>query len=153
MTSYYGTEFIMKLSMKRKMTSLTSGEVAKRAGIGVEALRFYQRKGLVPEPPRTANRYRRFPPETVRRLRFIQRAQAIGFSLAEIAELLELRVDPEADCEAVRERAAVRLREVEEKIHDLERVRSTLGQLVTACAHRTPSTECPILEALEPGES
>lgn len=134
------------------MNSLTSGEVAKRAGIGVEALRFYQRKGLVPEPPRTANRYRRFPLDTVRRLRFIQRAQAIGFTLDEIAELLELRVDPEADCDEVRERATARLREVEEKIHHLERVRSTLSELVTACTHRNPSTECPILGALEPEE-
>ncbi|MBA2669094.1 MAG: MerR family DNA-binding protein [Gemmatimonadetes bacterium] len=71
--------------------------------------------------PRTANRYRRFPPETVRRLRFIQRAQAIGFSLAEIAELLEQRVDPEGDCEAVRERLRRGFEKWREKIHDLER--------------------------------
>lgn len=135
------------------MDGLMSGEVAERAGIGVEALRFYERKGLVPEPPRSANGYRRFPPETVRRLRFIQRAQSIGFSLAEIGELLDLRVEPETDCEEVQKRAATRLRQVEEKIRDLERVRATLGRLVDACVHRSPSSECPILEALEPAEA
>jgi MerR family transcriptional regulator, copper efflux regulator len=150
LTSYHSTGFILVAKEGGGMDGLKSGEVAERAGIGVEALRFYQRKGLVPEPPRSANGYRRFPPDTVRRLRFIQRAQAIGFSLAEIGELLELRVDAETDCDAVRQRAAGRLREVEEKIRDLERVRASLSSLVDACARRSASSECPILDALEP---
>lgn len=134
------------------MEGLSSGQVAEHAGIGVEALRFYERKGLVPEPPRSRNGYRRFPPETVGRIRFIRRAQEVGFSLRETAELLALRVDPEVDCADVRRRALAKLREVEEKIRDLERVRVTLSDLADACVHRQASAECPILEALEPQE-
>lgn len=132
------------------MNELTSRQVAERAGIGVEALRFYQRKGLVPEPPRSRNGYRRFPPETVRRIRFIRRAQEIGFSLRETGELLTLRVDPDVDCADVRRRALAKLGEVEDKIRDLERVRATLSELAEACARRRASSDCPILEALEP---
>lgn len=133
------------------MRALTSGQVAERAGIGVEALRFYERKGLIPEPPRADNGYRQFPPETVDRIRFIQRAQRIGFSLAEIAELLELRVDPEVDCETVRWRAIGKRKEVEEKIRDLQRIRHSLSALADACVRRDPSGDCPILQSLELG--
>lgn len=134
------------------MKGLRSGKVAERSGIGVEALRFYERRGLVPAPPRAANGYREFPVETVARIRFIQRAQQIGFSLEEIGELLGLRVDAGGDCEDVRGRAEAKLAEVEGKIRDLERMRSTLGELVQRCLDRSPSGDCPILTALDPDE-
>lgn len=134
------------------MKGLRSGEVAERAGIGPEALRFYERRGLVPVPPRAANGYREFPVDTVTRIRFIQRAQRIGFSLEEIGELLGLRVDAGVDCEDVRGRAEAKLAEVEGKIRDLERIRSTLGELVHRCLDQSSSGDCPILAALEPDE-
>lgn len=134
------------------MERLTTGQVAERAGIGVEALRFYERKGLVPEPPRTEGGYRQYAPETVARIRFIRRAQEIGFSLAEIAELLDLRVDPRTDCADVRDRALSKLAEVESKIRDLERMRATLSDLADSCIGSGTARECPILDALEPEE-
>lgn len=135
------------------MRGLRSSEVAERSGIGLEALRFYERRGLVPEPPRAANGYREFPLETVARVRFIRRAQQIGFSLEEIAELLGLRVDAEVDCDDVRGRAEAKLAEVEAKLRDLERIRTTLEELVGKCLERSSSGECPILAALEPAEA
>ncbi|HUF13914.1 MAG TPA: MerR family DNA-binding protein [Longimicrobiales bacterium] len=134
------------------MKGLRSGEVAVRAGIGLEALRFYERRGLVPVPPRAGNGYREFPVETVARIRFIQRAQQLGFSLEEIGELLGLRVEADVDCEGVRVRAEAKLAEVEEKIRDLERIRSTLGELVQTCLDQGSSGDCPILAALEPAQ-
>ena len=135
------------------MRGLRSSEVAERSGIGLEALRFYERRGLVPEPPRAANGYREFPVETVARVRFIRRAQQIGFSLEEIAELLGLRVDADVDCEEVRGRAEAKLAEVEGKLRDLERIRTTLEELVGKCLDQSSSGECPILAALEPAEA
>lgn len=135
------------------MEGMRSGEVAERAGIGLEALRFYERRGLVPEPPRAANGYREFPVETVARIRFIQRAQKIGFSLEEIGELLSLRVEAGVECEDVRRRAEAKLAEVETRIRDLERMRATLGELVERCLDRRSSGECPILAALDPDET
>ena len=80
------------------MAGLTIGELAKRAGVGVETVRFYEREGLVAPPPRTGSGYRQYPADTVSRLRFIQRAKELGFSLREIGELISLRLDPAVPC-------------------------------------------------------
>lgn len=134
------------------MERLTRGQVAERTGVGSEALRYYERKGLLPEPPRTPSGYRQYPPEVVYRIRFIRRAQEIGFSLSEVAELLELRVDPKTDCRDVRARALAKLQEVDAKVRDLERMRGILSDLASACAGEGPTTDCPILESLELAE-
>ncbi len=131
------------------MRELTIGGVAKRAGVHVETLRYYERRGLVDEPPRTPSNYRAYPAETVRRVRFIKRAQELGFKLEEINELLALRATPKARCSAVKRRAQTKLDDIDEKIRDLRRMEKALTDLVGQCSGRGPITECPILEAID----
>lgn len=130
---------------------LTISELAKAAGlgVGVETIRFYERKGLLTEPPRSASGYRQYPPAAVERLRFIRRAQGLGFTLEEISDLLELRVDEVAACGSVEARARAKLESVGEKIAELRRLQRALKRLVVACQARQPTSECPILEELE----
>lgn len=137
------------------MKTLTIGEVAREAGLGVETVRYYEREGLVPEPERSASGYRRFPPETVERLRFIAQGKRLGFSLKEIRELLALRVDsPSADgCDEVRERAEIKLREVQDRIVALRRIEDVLTGLIGSCRTRAATDPCPILDSLESPES
>ena len=102
------------------MTELTISKAAKNAGVGVETIRFYERKGLIEQPPKPLDTgFRVYPEETVQRVRFIRQAQEIGFSLREIEELLSLRTNPSADCSDVRERAVAKLEEVDQKIEQL----------------------------------
>ncbi len=132
------------------MDALTTGELAKRAGVGVETIRFYEREGLIQKPPRRRSGYRQYPEETIRRVQFIRRAKDLGFTLQEVAELLSLRVAQRAStCARVRERAAAKIADVEGKISDLERIRGALGQLVRACTGRGRAGACSILEALD----
>lgn len=131
--------------------SLTIGQLAEQTGfgVGVETIRYYERQGLLAAPPRTASGYRQYEPETVERLRFIRRAQGLGFTLEEIGDLLELRVDEVAACPAVEAGAHAKLSDVATKIRDLRRIQRSLERLVAACQAREPTSECPILEALE----
>jgi Hg(II)-responsive transcriptional regulator len=128
---------------------LTIGELAKQAAVGQETIRFYEREGLIPEPPRTASGYRQYPADTVARLRFILRAKELGFSLREIGELISLRLR-EYTCRAdVREQASEKIRDLDAKIRDLQRMRSRLVDLQAACMNQGISDECPILQALQ----
>ncbi|WP_456431876.1 MerR family transcriptional regulator [Thermosulfuriphilus sp.] len=102
------------------MRRLTIGKVAKLAGVGVETIRFYERKGLISRPPRGISGYREYSLETISRIRFIKRAQAVGFSLKEIKELLELREAPETNCQDIRQRTWSKIQEIEEKIARLQ---------------------------------
>src|SRR5215467_5078830 len=97
----------------------TIGELAKSAGVNVETVRYYERRGLLPKPPRGASGYRLFPPEALRRLQFIRRAQELGFSLDEICELLALRMSPKARCAAVKARAEAKIADIESRISTL----------------------------------
>jgi MerR family transcriptional regulator, copper efflux regulator len=135
------------------MHALTIGEVAKAARIGVETIRFYEREGLIAEPPRRRSGYRQYPPDTVRRLRFIRRAKELGFTLKEIGELLDLRVDPAKSCADVRALAKAKIHDVEAKMADLVGIQTALGRLVRACRGKGPTSECPILDALEDQEN
>ena len=138
------------------MNELIIGKAAMKAGVGVETIRFYERKGLIEQPPKPLDTgFRVYPEETVQRIRFIRQAQEIGFSLREIDELLSLRADPAADCAHVRERAAAKLEEVERKIEQLGRIRSALNELIAACPGRVALRECSIMASLisAPGES
>ena len=106
------------------MIGLKIGKVAQLAGVGVETVRFYERKGLLEEPPRNDSGYRQYPHDTIIRLRFIKRAKELGFSLKEIRELFALRNDQHATCGDVRTQAETKLRNIEEKIKDLTRITS-----------------------------
>ncbi len=126
-------------------------EVAKAAGVGVETVRFYERKGLVVQPKRPvlSGGFRSYSTETIERIRFIRQAQEIGFSLREIKKLLSLRVDPDADCGEVRTRARTKLDEVNRKIGRLKEMKFALEALIEACPGRGVALgECSILEAL-----
>ncbi len=129
--------------------TLTIGALAQAAAIGVETVRFYERKGLVPEPPRTPARYRQYPGDTVDRVKFIRRAQGLGFALREISELLDLRVDEVAACGPVEAQAREKLEQVNGKIEQLRRMETALRRLVEACEAREPTGACPILEELD----
>ena len=131
------------------MKGLTIGGVAKRAGVGVETIRFYERKGLVEEPPRRESGYRQYPAEAVARIRFIRRAKDLGFSLREVHELLSLRVDRRTSSSEVRRRAEAKIADIERRLADLERMKLALVELTARCSGRDSETECPILEALE----
>ena len=130
------------------MKTLTIGQVAKQAGVGLETLRFYERKGLIDEPPRRASGYREYPPDIIERVKFIKRAKELGFSLKEIAELLSLRVDPETTSRDVKRRAEAKLADVKDKIRTLRRVERALAKLVASCSGKGPTSDCPILENL-----
>lgn len=128
---------------------LTIGGVAKRANVGVETIRFYEREGLISEPPRRASGYRVYPESTVDRLRFIKRAKDLGFSLREIKELLELRIAPGATCEQIKGRAKSKIGDIEEKMRTLKRMKQALDRLTEACSGNGSVSDCPILEALD----
>lgn len=134
------------------MGSLTIGKVAKCSGIGVETLRFYQRRGLIDVPPRKDSGYREYPADTVERVRFIKRAKELGFSLKEIKDLVALRPAPGSACTRVRKRAEAKITDIEEKIRSLQRMKRSLQRLAAACEGKGPVSKCPILDALEESE-
>jgi Hg(II)-responsive transcriptional regulator len=131
---------------------MMTSELARRAGVNVETLRFYERKGLLPEPPRRASGYRQYPADDVRRIRFIKRAQELGFTLGEVRELLALRVRPGTTAADVRERAQRKLTDVRRKMAELAAIERALVKLTESCDGRGPTGECPILHHLEGGE-
>lgn len=124
----------------------TIGGLAKAAGVGVETIRYYQRRGLLPEPARPPGEVRRYGEQDVKRLRFIRSAQAAGFTLSEIKELLDL--DASDDRARARELAQARVAALDDKIEELRRAREALAGLATACA-RKRGGPCPILSAFE----
>ena len=128
---------------------LTIGRVARLAGVGVETVRFYERERLLQEPERRQSGYRQCGEEVVPRLRFIRRAKELGFSLAEIRELLSLRDDPDATAADVRRRAQAKIAEIEAKVRDLQRMKKALLTLAAACSGHGPVGSCPIIEALD----
>ena len=135
------------------MKTLTIGKVANRAGIGVETVRFYEREGLIAEPPRDeSSGYRNYPEDTIARLRFVKKAKDLGFSLKEIRELLSLKAKRSGSCADVRARATDKIENINQKIEVLEAMRGALMGLVEECSGTGPRTECPILNALDAEE-
>lgn len=124
----------------------TIGGLAKSAGVGVETVRYYQRRGLLPEPPRPPGEVRRYGEADLKRLRFIRSAQAAGFTLNEIRELLEL--DAADDRARARELASARVAALDAKIDELRQARDALAALATACATKRGGA-CPILTAFD----
>ena len=131
------------------MDMLSIGQVARRAGVGVETVRFYEREGLLEEPPRRASGYRQYDEQVVKRLHFIKRAQQLGFSLKEITELLMLRVDGQTSCEEVKRHAETKIAGVEQKLLELQRMRQALLQVASLCTGEGPRSRCPMLDALD----
>ncbi len=130
------------------MNSMTIGQVAKKAGIGIETIRFYERKGLIDEPPRKESGYRQYDAGVVDRLVFIQQAKMLGFTLAEIQELLSLKISPETTSREIKKIAEAKLVDIEAKVKMLRRMQRTLKKLVEKCPGHGPVDHCPILEAL-----
>ncbi|HEX5438031.1 MAG TPA: MerR family transcriptional regulator [Gemmatimonadaceae bacterium] len=132
--------------------SLTISQVAKAADVNTETIRYYEREGLLPEPPRTPTGYRQYTEDAIRRVRFMKRAQRLGFTLAEIGVLLRLRVRRGSACKEVVAEASSAIERIDGKIRELQRMRAALGTLTGACRTRRAMPGCPILDALE-GES
>lgn len=133
----------------------TIGRIAAAAGVGVETVRFYEREGLLVKPERSNGGYRQYRADDVRRIQFIQRAKDLGFSLKEIGELLELRLDPGTSCADVKSKAEAKLASIDEKLKALQRMRRTLTALAATCSGQGSTDACPILESLddEPGSN
>ena len=129
--------------------SLTIGRVAAQAGVNLETLRYYERRGLLPKPARGRSGYRLFRPDDVRRVKFIKHAQMLGFSLNEIAELLSLRVDRGTTCADIKQRAEKKILAINEKIQGLKHMKKALSAMSASCRGRGPTSKCPILEALD----
>ena len=129
--------------------TLRTGQVAKAAGVSVETLRFYERRGVLKEPARRDSGYREYPAEAVQIVRFIKRAQGLGFTLEEIQDLLALREDDTRTCGEVRDAATIKIGEIEEKIRKLQAMKRALAVLVKSCVGDISSRECPILDALD----
>jgi len=126
--------------------------VAKSAGVGIETVRFYERRKLIEQPlkPRDGG-IRSYPYEMVVRIKFIRRAQELGFSLKEVTELLSLQTDPESDCSDVRTRAVIKHQEVIDKIDQLKAIKSALERVIGSCTGSGSATCCSILDELEKG--
>ncbi len=135
-----------------KSGPLAIGQVARRGGVSVETVRFYERQGLIDEPPRKQSGYRQYPEDAVRRIRFARRARELGFSLREIKELLSLRFDPKAGCADVKRRAETKIADIAARIGTLQRMKRALTRLAAACSGRGSVDECPILQALDSEE-
>ncbi len=125
---------------------LTIGILAKRSGVNVETIRYYQRRHLLEEPSKPLGGYRRYSLETVKRVRFIKRAQTLGFTLEEIGGLLGL--DERKACLETREITAQKLTSIEEKLSDLSRMKKALSRLVRACDASSAGEPCPIIHLL-----
>ncbi len=134
------------------MKPFTIGKAAKATGIGVETIRFYERRGLIPQPKRPENGGARdYGPEVIDRLQFIRQGKEIGFSLSEISELLVLRHDGQSGCAAVRQRAITKRREIDEKLNALTQMRGVLDDLIARCPGQGSLTDCAILGAMDAG--
>ena len=129
--------------------ALKSNTLAERSGVNLQTIRYYEREGLVPIPPRLKSGYRMFPETTVQRIRFIKRAQQLGFSRNEIRDLLSIQIDPTKECSDVQRLAKAKLADIEERIETLQSMKRVLSGLAEACPGCGPSSECPILESIE----
>lgn len=135
--------------MENNFENLTIGVFAKAAGVNVETIRFYQRKGLLPEPDKPYGSIRRYGSADVVRVKFVKSAQRLGFSLDEIAELL--RLDDGAHCEEASSLAEHKLKDVREKMADLARMETVLSELVCACQAQQGNVSCPLITSLHDG--
>ncbi len=128
---------------------LSSGELAREAGVNAETLRYYERRSLLPRPARTASGHRRYDPDAVALLRLIKRAQGLGFTLAEIRELLRGLERPQAVCDEVCRAIEAKIGQVDQELARLRGQRSRLSRLRAACPRTRPLRECPVIVELK----
>jgi len=133
------------------MAAITIGRLAKQAGVNIDTIRYYERNGLLPEPARRASGYREYTAADAERLQFVLRAKELGFTLAEVGELLSLTAARSNDMRGVKRKAEERLAQVEYKIKELQRVRRGLKTLIAACPGHGELEHCPIVAALNGG--
>jgi MerR family mercuric resistance operon transcriptional regulator len=133
------------------MKPFTIGKLARESGVGVETVRFYERKGLIARPPLKEG-FRKYSEEEAKRIRFIRRAQELGFTLKEIKGLLELNSNPQSTCSDVKIQAAAKMKEIEEKVRDLKKMKRSLKSLFEACGESKEAlARCPMFDCFEPG--
>lgn len=124
------------------------GQLADRSGVKLETIRYYERVGLLPPPPRTASGYREYQPDHLQRLVFLRRSRQLGFSIKDVQDLLNLASEPDRVCKDVTHLAATHIASVKAKIRELQRLRRALEKLVSACPGKARMANCGILEAL-----
>ena len=130
------------------MEGISAGELAKRCHVNTETLRYYEKLGLLPQPPRSQAGYRSYSDDAVTQIRFIKHAQELGFSLKEIKELLALKIDPCSTSAEVRERTVAKIADIDEKMKILGAMKKALTSLTAKCDGKGPASECSILEHL-----
>lgn len=132
------------------MNSFTVGALANNAGVNIETVRYYEKTGLMPKPKRKESRYRVYDESDLARLKFIFRAKQLGFTLKEIKELLELRIESKATCGDIKNLSSRKIEDIEQRINDLQNIKKVLTKLIHQCVNEELSSEeCPILEAIE----
>lgn len=131
------------------METLTRGKLAKRSGVNIETLRYYEKRNLIDPPRRSEAGYRLYTPADILRIRFIKNAQKLGFTLKEIRELLKLRIKINTSCDSVLKKAEHKRAEIMVKIKDLQSMKRALDQLIHKCEESIPTEDCPILESFE----
>ena len=130
---------------------LTIGKIAKKVGVSADTVRFYERCGLIAEPARTPSNYRVYPEGDANRIRFIKRAKNLGFSLSEIKELLAMRQDPSVSKADIKKKTEDKISDIKGKIADLSRILVALEHLAESCDGHGPTSDCPIIEAMNEG--
>jgi MerR family mercuric resistance operon transcriptional regulator len=133
------------------MDGLTIGGLARESGVGVETIRFYERRGLIEQPERPRSGYRKYSPETIARVKFIRNAKELGFSLREISELLVLEADTEEGREEARARTEEKIVEIDGRIASLQGLRRHLEELVETCRSGRRKCRCPIMDTMKQG--
>ena len=124
------------------------GELSKQSGAGIETIRFYERKGLLAEPVRSPSGYRHYDASVVERLQFVRRAKDLGFTLAEIKELLDLWFDANTRCEHVRQRAEQKIADIEEKVRSLHKMKRSLKKVISECEFQVSVDDCPLMKGV-----
>lgn len=130
-------------------TTLTRGQLARQSGVNFSTVRYYERRGILRSKELSTGGYHQYDEADVRLLRFVRRAQELGFTLKEVEELLTLRLDAGSHCDQVRQQAELKIDDMQRKIRDLEQMKNALAGLVEACKHNQTSDRCPMVEALE----
>jgi DNA-binding transcriptional MerR regulator len=129
---------------------MRTAQVAKQAGVNTQTLRYYERRGLLPDPGRTGAGYRVYGPDAVRIVRFVKRAQELGFTLTEIETLLDLAGGGPDSCDTTRRLATEKITELDDKITHLQAMRTALAQLAATCTRPRVDRDCPLLHSLDP---
>ncbi len=130
------------------MELFSIGKLSKQSGIAIETIRFYEKQRLLPKPKRTGTGYRQYNQGDLQRISFIKRSKDLGFTLAEIKELLSLKVGGKTTCADVRRKAELKIKDIEGRVAELQRIKLALKTLSSSCKGTGPAGECPILDAL-----